>query len=82
MVQEISNAQTVDILYGFDAIGAFLRMTGRQAKHRALLDGLPTFRLGRTVCARESALLKWLAEQEAVGGSKTPEPEGRGPRSS
>lgn len=50
----------MDVLYGYEEIGAFLRLTARQAKHRARESGLPTFKLGRIVCARKVALNAWL----------------------
>ena len=55
-----------DLLYGLEAIGSYLRMTPRQAKHRALSGQLPTFKMGRNTCARRSTLNTWLAEQEAA----------------
>lgn len=64
-----------DILYGADAIAAFL--FGDDAKHRrkvyhlAATNGLPTFNLGAIVCARKSTLLEWIKAQEAGGVEAT-----------
>ena len=58
--------EEADILHGYEEIGAFLRMTKRQATHLAEVGTLPTFTLGsRIVRARRSSLTTWLAEQEA-----------------
>ena len=45
-----------DLLYGLEAIASYLRMTHRQAKHRALQGQIPTFKIGRNVCARRAGL--------------------------
>ena len=56
---------SADLLYGFEAIGSFLGITPRQAKHRAAAGDMPTFKLGHHVCARRASLREWLAEEEA-----------------
>jgi len=56
-----------DLLYGLDAIAAFLRMKKRSVKYRAQLGEIPTFKIGRTVCARERTLASWLAQRESEG---------------
>jgi hypothetical protein len=33
--------------------------------------GLPTFKLGSTICARKSTILEWIAAQERRSKSKT-----------
>lgn len=53
-----------DLLYGVDAIAKHLGLTVRQVKHRHENGELPTFKQGRTVCARRSALARYFAEQE------------------
>lgn len=53
-----------DLLMGANAIAAHLGITPRQT-YRLVYDGLiPTFKLGGTVAARRSSLMRWLAEQE------------------
>jgi len=61
-----------DLLYGLNAIGGYLRMTARQAKHRALTGQIPTFKVGRNVCARKASLDAWLAEREAAARGEAP----------
>jgi hypothetical protein len=57
-------SEPADLLYGFEAIGEHLGITGRQAEHLASKGGLPTFRLGRRVAARKSSLAAWLSDRE------------------
>lgn len=45
-----------DLLVGLDQIGQHLGMTFNQAKHRAASGDIPTFKIGKTVCARRSTL--------------------------
>lgn len=54
-----------DVLSGMKAIADALGVPKRQAYHWSYTAGLPTFRIGRTVCARRASLLAWLAKQEA-----------------
>lgn len=54
-----------DILNGYEEIGNFLHISSRQAKHRADIGAIPTFKQGRIVCARKSSILASFAEQEA-----------------
>jgi hypothetical protein len=60
------NEGSADLLYGLAAIGAHLEMTARQVEHLVTKGELPTFKLGRTVCARRSTLAKHFAAQEAA----------------
>jgi hypothetical protein len=55
-----------DLLHGYQAIADHLGLSRRQAEHMAA-NGLPTFKVGRTVCARRSALARYFAEQEGRG---------------
>jgi hypothetical protein len=64
--------ETSGFLYGLEAIGGFLGMTAKQAKHRALAGQIPTFKMGRSVCATKQALSAWLAEQEAAVRAPAP----------
>lgn len=55
-----------DLLYGVPAIAAFLKIRQRQAYHLIETAGLPTFRMGRKLCSRESIVSRWLEEQSAA----------------
>ncbi len=55
-----------DLLHGVAAIAKFLNLRERQARHHIAEGRIPTFTLGRRVCARKSSLLRWLDEQEAA----------------
>lgn len=60
-----------DILRGAEAIASFLGLDKRQAVyHHAAKGELPTFRIGSTICARKSTLVKWIEEQEKKAGRK------------
>ena len=48
-------------LFGIKAIADHGGMTERQASYRAELGQLPTFKMGRTLCASRAALDAWLA---------------------
>ena len=60
-----ATGQTLEILTGAKAIGRFLGLSTRQVFHRVEDGTLPTFRMGKNICARPSTLLAWIAEQEA-----------------
>lgn len=53
-----------DILRGADAIAKHLGFPRRAIYHLVSKGGLPSFRLGETVCARRSTLANWISEQE------------------
>lgn len=55
-----------DLLYGLAAIGEHLGLTARQVESQIAKGELPTFKMGRTVCARRSTLAKHFAAQEAA----------------
>lgn len=57
----MSDKSSADLCHGYEEIGAHLGLTARQAKHLAQSDGLPTFKLGRIVCALRSKLDAWLS---------------------
>ena len=62
-----ANDNTPDLLFGADAIAAFLGITRRQT-YRLVYDGIvPSFKAGGTVAARRSSLTKWMAEAEQAG---------------
>jgi excisionase family DNA binding protein len=59
-----NNPLSADILRGADAIAKFLGFPRRAIYHLVSKGGLPSFRLGETVCARRSTLTAWIAAQE------------------
>ncbi len=54
----------LDILTGAKEIARFLGMTPRQVSWHHEQGNLPTFLMGRTVCARKSTLVQWVEDQE------------------
>jgi len=56
--------QETDILMSHKAIARFLGWKPRQVTWHDEQGNLPTFRIGRTVCARKSTLLQWIEDQE------------------
>lgn len=64
-----------DVLYGMPAVAEAFGWRTRQAEHLKEKHGLPTFKIGRIVCARRSAVAAWLAEREAAAQrARSPEP--------
>lgn len=62
-----------DLLYGTIAIGEHLCLTHRQVLHLHEKGNLPTFKMGRTVCASKSYLaehFRRLSEEAANGQRK------------
>ena len=59
-----------DFLYGVVAIAAYLGISPRKAHHLKDCHGLPTFKIGSTVCSRPASLRAWLSEQERATGGK------------
>ncbi|MCM5691443.1 excisionase family DNA-binding protein [Sinorhizobium meliloti] len=55
-----------DMLRGADAIATYMGLPRRSVYHAISRGHLPHFRIGETVCARKSTLLRWLGEQEAA----------------
>jgi len=55
-----------DLLHGVNAIAAHLSMTAKQIYHLHGNGQLPTFKIGKTVCARRSTLANHFAAQEAA----------------
>jgi hypothetical protein len=56
-----------DLLRGADSIAEFLygdRDLRRKVYYLTATSKLPTFKLGSTICARKSVLLKWVGDQE------------------
>lgn len=56
--------QAPDIIAGHKEIARFLGLTPRQVSWHDEQGELPTFRLGRTVCARKTKLMEWIVQQE------------------
>jgi hypothetical protein len=54
-----------DVLYGVRAIAKALRTTPAQVRELNERHGLPTFRIGKVLCARWSALALWIERQSA-----------------
>ena len=54
-----------DILHGLKAIAKHAGLTDRQAKHLAASHGLPTFKLGKSVCSRRSDVDAYFAAKAA-----------------
>lgn len=55
-----------DILHGADAIAVYLGIERRAVYHAVAKGYLPSFRIGETVCARKTTLVKWIVAQENV----------------
>lgn len=60
-----------DLLHGAKAIAVFVygsddETSTRRIYHAVDKLGLPTFRMGSTICARRSSILKWIERQEAA----------------
>lgn len=56
--------EELDLLTGADKIAAFIGVKPRRIYHLAETKRLPVFRLGTTLCARRSTLMKWIEEME------------------
>lgn len=61
----MSDATETDLLHGVAAIAVHLSMTRKQVYHLHDRGQLPTFKVGRTVCARRSTLASHFAALEA-----------------
>lgn len=59
----MSSARDTDLLHGVPAIAEHLNMTRPQVYHLHNRGALPTFKMGKTVCALRSALAEHFAEQ-------------------
>jgi hypothetical protein len=65
MERTMREREPADTLYGLEAIADHLGITRDQAKHRAAQKLIPTFKMGRTVCALRSAIDASLAARAA-----------------
>ncbi|MEE8610078.1 MAG: hypothetical protein V3V60_08730 [Sphingomonas aquatilis] len=70
-----SVARDQDLLYGASAIAAHLRMTDKQVYHLHDQEQLPTFKIGKRVCARRSELEAHFARASET--HRGPERRGR-----
>lgn len=59
-------SNSAGLLHGLAEIARYLSMRPRTAKHHHEAGSLPTFRIGRGVCARKATLDRWLADREAA----------------
>jgi hypothetical protein len=69
--QPDTSNDTADLLYGMQAIADFLRVKRSVAYHLAATDKIPTFELGKTVCARRSKILAALDGLDSSGHALT-----------
>lgn len=63
-----------DLMTGAEAIAKFMfgeatDTNKRRVYHAADKLGLPTFRIGATLCARRSTILSWISQQEQQGSA-------------
>ena len=70
-MSDARNNAAPDLLYGLEDIGEHVGLTARQVEHLVAKGELPTFKMGRTVCARRSTLAEHFAAQE-VAARTTP----------
>lgn len=68
----MEKADGADLLYGAPAISDFLRLRERQTRHLIEKGFIPTFKIGKTVCASRSALSSYLREQERKASPRGP----------
>ena len=59
-----------DLLTGYQSIGDYLGWDRRQAEHRSTTGEIPTFKIGRTVCARMSSLDAHIAKLDEVANGQ------------
>ncbi len=57
----------LEIIVGHKSIAKVLGLTPRQVRRMVDNNLLPTFRIGRNVCARRSTLLQSIIEWERAG---------------
>lgn len=62
----MTTLSTDDLLYGVPAIADAFGWKVRQVYHLKDAHDLPTFKIGRTVCAKRSSIRAWIREQEAA----------------
>lgn len=55
-----------DLIFGAQGIASTLGLSRRQVYHAAAAGHIPVFRIGGTICARRTTLMKWFADKEAA----------------
>jgi hypothetical protein len=50
----------LDLLSGAEAIATFIGVKPRRVYHLVEIRRLPVFRMGSTLCARRSTLVRWI----------------------
>lgn len=71
-MSDTRNQPESDLLHGVSAIATYLKMTRAQVYHLHNRGSLPTFKMGKTVCARTGTLAQHFAEQEAAAKAAAP----------
>lgn len=63
-------SEDTQLLVGHKAIARFLGLSPRFVSWHDEQGRLPTFRVGKSVCARKVKLLEWIEQQEHSASSK------------
>ena len=58
MTTDTMTPPTADLLYGVPSIAEFLGITPAAVYHLAAKKRIPTFKVGKTVCARRARILE------------------------
>jgi hypothetical protein len=69
----MTTTDELDLLTGAEAIAAFMRVKPRRVYHLVETQQLPVFRLGATLCARRSTLVRWIESMERLSGAQVAE---------
>lgn len=76
----MTNAQPTesepDLLFGVPAIAQFLGLGEWQARHQIRNGRIPTFKIGKSICARRSTLQTWLNDLEKSQPEKEDKADG------
>jgi hypothetical protein len=72
MTTDSMQEPTADLLYGVPRIAEFLGLTPAAVYHLAAQKRIPTFKIGKVVCARRGRLIAVLDALEAKGEAVTP----------
>jgi excisionase family DNA binding protein len=67
-------ADELDLLSGAEAIAAYIGVRPRRIYHLAETRRIPVFRIGSTLCARRSTLLRWVEDMERAAINYTSHP--------
>jgi hypothetical protein len=74
MTTDSMQEPTADLLYGVPRIAEFLGLTPAAVYHLAAQKRIPTFKIGKTVCARRHKLIAALDELETERDAKKTAP--------